>query len=76
MRDSMYVDAKGGTFKATASSDPNNPGIVVEFIVSDEGIENLSRPTIMMEKTGNEVLRALVWSDKTKEDYTQAIVFE
>lgn len=73
--ESLRVEVEGGYLYATISGDINYPGICVEFVANDDIGENLSRPTVLMEKPVGEDLRALVWDDKDDEDYTTEIIF-
>lgn len=72
---SICVPVKGGTLVATASTDPNYPGIDVEFVADNDTGEFASRPRVLIEKTDDFGLRALVWNDKNSEDYTESIEF-
>lgn len=73
--DCLRVEVEGGYLYATISADPDYPGICVEFVADDESDEDLSRPTVYMEKPIGRELRALVWDDKDDEDYTTEIKF-
>jgi hypothetical protein len=72
----LRVKVEGGYLCATISGDINYPGIWVEFVADGDTGENLSRPTVLMEKPVGEELRALVWDDKDDEDYTTEIIFD
>jgi hypothetical protein len=74
--DCLKVKVEGGYLYATISGDINYPGICVEFVADGDTGEDLSRPTVLMEKPVGEELRALVWDDKDDEDYTTEIIFE
>jgi hypothetical protein len=74
--DYLRVKVDGGYLYATISGDINYPGICVEFVADDDIGENLSRPTVLMEKPVGEELRALVWDNKDDEDYTTEIIFD
>ena len=74
--DCLTVKVEGGYLYATISGDIDYPGICVEFIADDENDEDVSRPTVLMEKPVGEELRALVWEDKNDEDYTAEILFD
>ena len=71
----IKVKVEGGTLVATASPDPNYPGIDVEFIPEDEKAFGVSTPRVLFEKPKGEKLRALIWADKKYEDYTNKIEF-
>lgn len=71
----LELRVDGGYFKVTKSQDSNYPGIYVEFVSDDDGGQNLSRPTVLFEKPVDGLLRALVWSNKDIEDYTEEIEF-
>ena len=73
--DCLRVKVEGGYLYATISADPYCPGICVEFVADDESDEDLSRPTVLIEKPLDDELRALVWDDKDNEDYTREIAF-
>ena len=73
----MEVAIPGGILRATESTDPDYPGIDVEFIAFEENYKNdrfLSRPRVLTEYSieDNE-LRTLIWADETKEDYSEEI---
>ncbi len=72
----ITVKVKGGTLRAIASSDPAYPGIWVEFIPDDNAQDEArSRSTVLMEKTDELGLRALIWADSQNEDYSHEICF-
>lgn len=76
--DEIKVKVKGGIIRAVPSSDPDYPGIWVEFIRDDDNGQNLSRPQILFEQPYDMPdgdVRALVWEDIDSEDYTKEIVF-
>ena len=73
--DQIKVKVEGGTLVATASSDPNYPGIDVEFIPVNEKEFGVSTPRVLFEKPKGEKLRALIWADKDLEDYTNKVEF-
>lgn len=74
--DILKVKVEGGYLYATISGDIDYPGICVEFVADNDNGEDLSRPTVLMEKPAGEELRALVWDDKDDEDYTTEIIFD
>ena len=71
----MQVDVEDGIIRATVSTDPDYPGIDVEYIADYEHPLAMSRPRILMEKPKGEEIRTLAWEDKNKEDYTSEINF-
>lgn len=73
--DQIKVKVEGGTLVATASPDPNYPGIDVEFVPEDEEEFGVSTPRVLFEKPKGEKLRALIWADKDYEDYTNKVEF-
>lgn len=74
----MRVKVEGGYIVATASCDPDYPGIDVEFEPDECGDngEKLSNPRILLEKPAGEKIRAILWTDSQTEDYTHEIYFE
>lgn len=74
----MRVKVEGGYIIATASCDPEYPGIDVEFEPdnSDKESERLSNPRVLLEKPIGEDIRAILWTDFQTEDYTQEVRFE
>lgn len=63
---------------ADKALDPDYPGIDIEFIPDDEPEIPLSiRPRILVERPieEGEHLRALIWSNPAKGDYTEEITF-
>lgn len=74
--DSLRIKVEGGYLYATISGDIDYPGICVEFVADNDNGEDLSRPTVLMEKPVGDELRALVWDDKDDEDYTTEIIFD
>ena len=71
----LIVKAEGGVFRATKSQDPNYPGIDVEFIADQKEDNILSRPRVLFEKPVDGSLRALIWNNSRKEDYSEEIEF-
>lgn len=71
----IQVNVEGGIIRATVSTDPDYPGIDVEYIADYEHPLAMSRPRILMEKPKGEEIRVLAWEDKNKEDYTSEINF-
>ena len=73
--DQIKVRVKGGYLVATASLDRAYPGIDVEYLPDvDEG-EHVSAPRVLFEYPEDGELRALIWTDKNKEDYTHKLGF-
>ena len=73
----IVVRIQGGYFVATEASDPDYPGIDVEFVSDSDNGEYASRPRVLFERPVEDgELRALVWDDKNSEDYTNEIIFE
>lgn len=72
----IKVRVNGGYIRANASSDPDYPGIDVEFVSDNDVGETLSRPRVLFEKPVDDNLRALIWDDADNEDYTKEIVFD
>lgn len=73
----IVVRIQGGHLVATEATDPDYPGIDVEFVSDSDNGEYASRPRILFEKSVEDgELRALVWDDKNSEDYTNEIIFE
>ena len=73
MNDIIQIKVKGGYIVATMSSDPNYPGIDVEYITYDDHGQIMSRPRVLIEYPEDGTLRALVWNDPHNEDYTEEI---
>ena len=72
----IKVKVKGGYIRAIANSDPDYPGIDVEFVSDDYNEETLSRPRVLFEKPTDYKLRVLIWDDADNEDYTKEIFFD
>ena len=71
----IKVRIEGGCLIATATPDPDYPGIDVEFIPDNESGFSVSTPRVLFEKPKGEQLRALIWADKDQEDYTNKVEF-
>lgn len=75
----MEVNVPGGVLRATKSSDPEYPGIDIEFIATAEDRscgKFLSRPRVLMEyEIEDDELRAVIWADEKSEDYSEDIEF-
>ena len=67
-----------GQFMVDVSSDPEYPGIDVEFVPHNESENHLSQPRVLLEwpKEEDSKLRALIWADPNSEDYTDKIEFD
>lgn len=72
----IKVKVTGGYIRANPSSDPDYPGIDVEFVPDNYNGETLSLPRILFEKPIGDKLRVLIWDDPDNEDYTKEIEFD
>ena len=72
---SLKVRVNGGYLCATESGDTDYPGICVEFVADNESDNDLSRPTVLVEKPVGDDLSVLIWGDKDDEDYTTEVKF-
>ena len=72
----IIVKVEGGILSATKSEDPDYPGIDIEFIADEEDEGILSRPRVLFEKPIDGSLRALIWNNSRKEDYSEEIEFD
>jgi hypothetical protein len=73
MNNTIQIRVKGGYIVASVSSDPNYPGIDVEYVADDDNGERVSRPRVLVEYPVNDCLRALIWNEPDNEDYTEEI---
>ena len=73
--DQIKVRVKGGYLVATASLDRAYPGIDVEYLPDVDAGEHVSAPRVLFEYPEDGELRALIWTDKDKEDYTHKLGF-
>lgn len=74
---SLNVRVAGGYLAATASPDPNYPGIDIEFVANNDKGEYASRPRVLFEQPiDSDEVRVLVWGNKNSEDYTDEINFK
>lgn len=74
MNNKIIVSVKGGKLIATPSSDPNYPGIDIEFITDDDDNTSLSNPRVLVEQPCDSTqIRALIWNNHLQEDYTEEI---
>lgn len=69
----LNVAVRDGYLRATVSSDPDYPGIDVEYITHNDNGENPSRPRVLVEYPYDDDLRVLVWDDTKDEDYKHEI---
>lgn len=76
MRNVIEVRVKGGYIVASVFSDPNYPGIDVEYVADNDNGQMQSRPRVLFECPNGGCLRALIWKDPNSEDYTDEIEFE
>lgn len=72
----IKVKVEGGYLRANPSSDPDYPGIDVEFVPDNYDGETLSMPRVLFEKPIDDKLRVLIWDDADNEDYTKEILFD
>lgn len=70
----LQTRVRGGVLEATVSPDADYPGIDIEFI-PDERTDNVCNPRVLVEKLrDSNILRALIWADPDKEDYTEEVI--
>ena len=72
----IKVKVEGGYLRANPSSDPDYPGIDVEFVPDNYDGETLSMPRVLFDKPIDDKLRVLIWDDADNEDYTKEILFD
>ena len=72
----IKVKVEGGYLRANPSSDPDYPGIDVEFVPDNYDGETLSMPRVLFEKPIDDKLRVLIRDDADNEDYTKEILFD
>lgn len=73
----LKVETKFGTLIADAATDPDYPGIDVEFIRNGDEKESGTRPRVLIEIPQEDpVLRCLIWNDPNSEDYSDEIEFK
>ena len=72
----IKVKVEGGYLRANPSSDPDYPGIDVEFVPDNYNGETLSMPRVLFEKPIDDKLRVLIWDDADNEDYTKEMLFD
>lgn len=77
MNNKLIVPVKDGQLIATTSTDPNYPGIDIEFIPEKENINHMSNPRVLVEQTTDDTdtnyIRAIVWNNPSQEDYSHNI---
>ena len=74
--DVWEIKLPNGTLRITESTDPNYPGVDIEFITPENTDGDVvSRPRVLVEQPIGENLRVLVWNDSKSEDYTDEIEF-
>lgn len=75
---SYILPIKEGHLDTTVSLDPTYPGIDIEYIPNKEdelkNDELWTRPRVLIENK-EDTLRAVIWGDPHKEDYTEAVNF-
>lgn len=77
MENKLIVPVIGGKLIATPSTDPNYPGIDIEFIADKENPNDISNPRVLIEQitedTNKHTIRALLWNNPSQEDYSHKI---
>ncbi len=77
----LIADLNDGSLRAELCTDPDYPGIDIEYIAHDDTGES-TRPRVLIEQPINpntnnqDELRVLIWSDPKSEDYTNEVVFK
>lgn len=75
--DQLKVRVLNGTLMATLASDPDYPGIDVEYVDDRENEKACSRPRVLIEapttEESEQELRCLIWNDPHNEDYSEEI---
>ena len=76
----LSIALPDGFLKATTALDANYPGIDIEYAPRKQTSNNScqTNPRILIEQPADKIegpLRALIWSDPGKEDYTHEIEF-
>ena len=73
--DTLQIKLPHGYLVATKSTDPNYPGIDVEYIDDNDNGEELSRPRVLIEAPTewDGAIRALIWNNSNNEDYEEEI---
>lgn len=66
----LVVPMLDGKLIADVSTDPDYPGIDVEFVSDKDNGTDLSRPRVLVEQTPDGELRTLILNDPKSEDYT------
>lgn len=73
------VPVRNGHLALSVSSDPENPGVDVEYISDNDKPEDTvkTRPRVLIEHTGDtNQLRAVAWANPLSEDYSHCIIFK
>lgn len=66
----LVVPMLDGKLIADVSTDPDYPGIDVEFVSDKDNGTEVSRPRVLVEQAPEEGVRALIWNDPMSEDFT------
>lgn len=82
--DKIYcLPLPGGHLDIRVAPDPTYPGLDVEFIADNEDHDKKSRPRVLIEMPDADKddvhyheLRALCWTNKMSEDYTDEITLD
>ena len=72
----LQIRLPNGYLVATISTDPNYPGIDIEYIDDNENEADLSRPRVLVEapvEGYGDIIRALIWNNPNNEDYEEDI---
>lgn len=79
-KDQLKIRLLNGTLVATLASDPDYPGIDIEYIDDHDLDEALSRPRVLIEAPetddAGQELRCLIWNDPFSEDYSEKILLK
>ena len=65
-----------GYLQASLTTDPEYPGIDIEYVPYHQPKGIITNPRVLVEKPKDGSLRALAWSNPAQEDYTEEITFE
>lgn len=75
MSEKLVVKIPGGHLVATKTTDPDYPGIDVEFVA--EGYDGTyTNPRVLVEYSKEKDLRAFIWNNEKSEDYTEEIILK
>ena len=71
----LSVRLPNGYLVASICSDPDYPGIDIEYIDDNENEMDVSRPRVLIETPveDNGAIRALIWNNPNNEDYEDEI---